>query len=229
MEEAKSENLGPETQPKTTTTINTSIQNSSDFKRNVAYKLRIGEILSSSPVIENERLKHLESGSRKIVRVNVIGNIIDKFIQDGEKKYGSITLDDATGQIRAKVFGDELEKIEQLNQGDTILLIGLVRSWNNEIYLTPEIVKKADPAYLLIRKLESEKEAPKIISKESSIQMKDKILEMVKNAEGDGGIFLDKIIMELKESPEIINNEVKKLLENGLVYEPRPGKLRYLG
>jgi len=30
-------------------------------------------------------------------------------------------------------------------------------------------------------------------------------------------------------SPIIINQEIQKLLEEGIVFEPRPGKVRYLG
>jgi hypothetical protein len=52
---------------------------------------------------------------------------------------------------------------------------------------------------------------------------------MIKAAEKDGGINMDTLIMELKEPPEIINQEIKRLLEDGMVYEPRPGKIRYLG
>jgi len=30
-------------------------------------------------------------------------------------------------------------------------------------------------------------------------------------------------------SPKIINQEIQKLLEEGIIFEPRPGKVRYLG
>jgi hypothetical protein len=30
-------------------------------------------------------------------------------------------------------------------------------------------------------------------------------------------------------SPEIINQEIQKMIEEGMVFEPRPGKVRYLG
>jgi len=33
----------------------------------------------------------------------------------------------------------------------------------------------------------------------------------------------------LKNEPEIINKEISKLLEEGFIYEPRPGKIRILG
>lgn len=201
----------------------------SPMKRNIAYKFRVGTILSGKPIIEAERLKHLEIDGKNIVRVNLIANVTDKFIQDGEKKFGSITLDDGTGQIKVKVFGDDIEKFTPLNQGDTILTIGLIRSWNNEVYLTPEILKKKDPQFLLIRKLEVEADTPKTLDKGALTALKDKMIALVKDAEKNNGIDIDKIIMELHEPPEVINQEIKKLLEEGIVYEPRPGKLRYLG
>lgn len=199
------------------------------YKRNVAYKLRIGSILAGKPIIENERLKHIEIENKEVIRINLIANITDKIEQDGEKKYSFLTLDDATGQISLKAFGEDIEKVKDLSQGDTIMVIGLLRSWNNDVYITPEIIKKKDPSYLLVRKLEIERDAPKIQDPERSAELKDKILTMVKDAEKEEGIFIDKIIMNLKETPEVINTEIKKLLENGSIYEPRPGKIRYLG
>lgn len=201
------------------------------FKRNIAYKLRIGDIIAGKPFMEGERLKHLEFENKQIVRANIIANIVDKYVQEGEdKKYASLTIDDASGQIRIKAFGEDIEKFAQFNQGDTILIIGLLRIWNKEIYITPEIMKKREPAYLLLRKLEIEADKPKIPSKEETLELKDKLLEMIKAGEKDGGASTDILILELKEhSPEAINSEIRKLLEDGVIYEPRPGKIRYLG
>ncbi len=199
------------------------------FKRNIAYKMRIGSIIEAKPIFEEDKLKFVESKEKQIVRVNVIANVIDKYIQDQEKKFASITLDDASGQIKIKTFGDDIQKFSSLNQGDTILIIGLLRFWNNEIYITPEIIKKKLPQYLLIRKLEVESDAPKTLKKEALSALKDRIITMIKNAEAQQGIDIDNIILETHEPPEIVNSEIKKLLEDGLIYEPRPGKLRYLG
>lgn len=200
-----------------------------NYKRNIAYKMKVGAILAAKPFIEAERLRFIELEDKQIVRVNLIANITDKYVQDGEKKFASITLDDATGQIKAKTFGEDIEKFSDLNQGDTILVIGLVRSWNNEIYITPEIIKKKEPAYLIVRKLEIEADQPKKLEKGELSALKDNILNIVRLAEKEGGADIDKIILQLKEPPEIINQEIKKLLEEGIAYEPRPGKLRYLG
>ncbi len=205
------------------------MEQQNQFKRNIAYKLRIGSIISGKQVLEAEKLKHIESEGKQIVRTNIIANVVDKYIQDGEKKFGSITLDDATGQIKIKVFGDDIEKFSKINQGDTLLVIGLLRSWKSECYITPEIIKNKSPEYLIIRKLEIESEQPKIIDKEKIAGLKDKILSLIKEAEKSNGIDVEKLILDLKEHPDVINNEIKKLLEEGLIYEPRPGKIRYLG
>lgn len=199
------------------------------FKRNVAFKLKIGQLLAGKPVMEADKLKSLEIDGKQVVRTNIIGNITDKYIQEGEKKFGSITLDDGSGQIKIKAFGDEVDKFNELNPGDTLVVIGILRSWNNETYLTPEIVKKKDPSYLLIRKLEVESSMPKSLDVSQVSAIKDKIVEMVKDQEANGGVDIEKIILTLKEHPDAINKEIKRLLEDGMIYEPRPGKLRWLG
>jgi len=199
------------------------------FKRYIAYKLRIGDVLAGKPVIIEDKLKCLEFEGKEIMRVNLISNIVDKYIQDGEKKFGSITLDDASGQIRAKVFGDDLVKFENFNQGDTVMVLGLLRQWNNELYITPEIIKKKEPQYLLVRKIELENSKPKQMERGEIKELKDKIIEIIKREEDKGGADVETMILELKSQPDAINAEIKKLLEEGMAYEPRPGKIRYLG
>lgn len=208
----------------------------SQFKRNIAYKLRIGELLLGKPIFDaqTQRLSHLELGNQKLVRVNLIGNLVDKYENSGEKQYIFFTLDDGSGQIKLKSFGDDAQKFKSLNLGQTIAVIGLLRNFNNETYLSPEIIQEKDPRYLLIRKLETEKQNPAnhhtIENKKQIIAIKDEILEQIKKAEISGGIDIDSIIMKLSQtSPEMINSEIKKLIEEGIVFEPRPGRLRYLG
>lgn len=206
------------------------------FKRNIAFKYRIGDLLIGKPIFDEQtqRFNFLELGEKKIIRVNVVGNIVDKYESEGEKKYIFFTVDDGSGQIKLKAFGDDLEKFKGISHGQTVVVIGVMRNFNNETYISPEIIKEQDPKYLLLRKLELEKErsenAPPIENKEQVTAIKDKILDQIKGAEEEGGIEIDKIIMEQRESsPDVINQEIKKLIEEGIIFEPRPGKLRYLG
>ena len=203
------------------------------FKRHIAFKFRIGDILIGKPIMDGERFSFLELGDKKIMRINIIGNIVDKYESEGEKKYSFFTLDDGSGQIKLKSFGDDVEKFKNINQGQTVLVIGVLRNWNNETYISPEIIKEQNTKYLLVRKLELEKEKSKNsdpLGKDQIIAVKDKILGTIKNSEEEGGIEVDKIIMNLRDiSPEIINQEIQKFLEEGIIFEPRPGKVRYLG
>ena len=203
------------------------------FKRHIAFKLRIGDILFGKPIFNGERFSFLELGSRQIMRVNVVGNIVDRYDSEGETKYIFFTLDDGSGQIRMRVFGDNIEKFKHITQGLTILVIGVLRNFNNETYIMPEIIKELEPKYLLVRKLEIEKEKnkdAKSLGKDQIIAVKDKILGAIKNSEEKGGIEVEQLIMNLRDiTPTIINQEVQKFIEEGIVFEPRPGKVRYLG
>jgi len=196
-------------------------------KRNVAYKLRIGDILKGRPMVSEGKFLFLELGDKKVVRVNVLANCIDKFVQDGEKKYATLTVDDASGQFKLKAFGEDVEMFRDIVQGDTLQIVGNVREWNGELYVIAEIVKKVDSRWLLVRKLEIQN-ARKDIPVGSS-GLKGNIMDKIKAAEVDGGVDVESLIMDIEASPDVINGEVKKLLEEGLIYEPRPGRLRYLG
>jgi RPA family protein len=222
------------------------------FKRNTAYKLRIGDILIGKPVMNSvsgtERFSFLELGNKKIIRVNIIGNIVDKYESGGAReetsasgsentprKYVFFTLDDGSGQIRLKVFGDDYEKFKGFYQGQTVVVIGTLRNWNDETYISPEVIREMDTKYLLLRKLETEKEKAltfdaSSVKKEQVMAIKDKILELIKSSESSGGIETEDIIQNFAEvSPTLIQQEIQKLLEEGIAFEPRPGKIRYLG
>lgn len=203
-------------------------------KREVAYKIRIGEILKGKPQLTNiegkDRFNYLEIGEKRIIRVNIIANVIDKFISEGEKRFASLTLDDATGQINLKTFGDDVKNFTEISQGTTLTVIGVIRIYNNELYILPEIIKPVDPRYLLIRKLELEKLIPKQpVSPNDRIALKDQLLSKIKQAEENEGIDIEKLFTVIGASPELINPEIKKMLEDGMIYEPRPGRVRYLG
>ncbi len=196
-------------------------------KRNTAYKFFIKDIMAGKPVMDGERLSFLEIRDKKIVRVNVVGSVIDKFVSEGEKKYAALTLDDATGQLRAKLFGEDIAKANSINLGDAVVIIGIVRVFNNEIYITPEIIKNVDHKYLVIRKLELSN-AAKHLAVGSVDGLREKIIEMVREAELTGGIEAEQVVLKLPYPPEGINREIKKLLEDGAIYESRPGMLRAL-
>ena len=206
-------------------------------KREVAHKIRIGDLLRGQPIFEesegqNKRLQFVELGDKQILRINIIANVVDKFESDGQTKFATITLDDGSGQIRGRLFGEDISRFNDVTQGDTVIVIGLLRFYNEETYFLPEIVKKQDPRYLLVRKLEIEKmftPLPTSEEKNGVKVLRDEIIIMIKGSESQEGIEKEEMIMKIKSEPDLISQELNKLLEEGIIYEPKPGRVRYLG
>src|SRR3989344_5652146 len=138
-------------------------------KRKTAYKVWIGDLLKSNISMNENRLNYVELGNRKIVRVNIIANVIDKY-RHNEKPYTSLTLDDSSGQMRVKSF-DDTANTSSFNVGDSVRVIGTVRYFNEELYIQPEIIKKVDEKWLLVRKLELGRHME--VPEESSIAGRD--------------------------------------------------------
>ncbi len=130
------------------------------LQRQVAYKVQAGDIQLGNPVFEGERFSALESNGNKISRINILGNIIDKYTNP-DKKYCNLTLDDGSGQIRIKAFSDQFDMLNKNGIGDTVSVIGLLRHFNDEIYIMPEVVRSVDPRWLHIRRLELGKRTQK--------------------------------------------------------------------
>jgi len=202
------------------------------FKRNIAYKLRIKDILNGKPIINDERFSFLDLENKKVIRVNLVGSVVDKFESTGEKKYIFSTLDDGSGQISLKSFGDDIEKLKNINHGQTITVIGSLRHFNNEVYISPEIIREQTPKYLIVRKIETEKQKPlgeNFEKEEPTKDIKEKVLELIKSSESDGGIETENLVKQANESEATVKQEIQKLLEEGIIFEPRPGKVRWLG
>lgn len=201
-------------------------KNTEQRKRNIAYKIKIGDIEKSEKVINDGKLACVRIGEKNISRVNIIANVIEKFVNE-EKKYAFIKIDDASGQILLKSFESDPVDISKISQGDSVQVVGLLREYNGEIYISPEILKSIDPKWLLVRKIEFQNMKRGMpLPKDASLR--DIIIEKIKAKDKDGGIEKEHLILDIDASPESVNEEIKKLLEHGTIYEPRPGVLRYL-
>ena len=169
-EENKNQPIQPPPQKNNSPTPRTTI------KRRTAYRLFIGMISQGRPEFRDTRFIYSSINHKETTRVNIFGNIIDKFMSE-QKPYGSLTIDDGTGTIRIKTFSDSLNLIKDLNQGDTINVIGKLAYFNDEIYILPEIVKESSITWLIARKLELEKEFGKDIVKNLSDQQREEQIQ----------------------------------------------------
>lgn len=127
-----------------------------DTKRFTAYKIWIADVLQGNFVKQDGILPdYVRVNEKEVARVNLIAAVVDNF---SKENYTSLTLDDGTGQIRLKAFREDSLLLNTFSIGDILLVFARVREFNNETYLTPEIVKKVDERYAQLRKLELTKE-----------------------------------------------------------------------
>ncbi len=126
------------------------------FERWVAHKVQIKDLIEGTWEKDPEReTSYLRTkDGRKIVRCRILGTIIAKFISE-DGNYAFFTIDDGTEVIRLKMFGEEIKKYETFNKGDIVDVIGRVKQYEDETYISPEIIVKVeDPNYEFLRKIE---------------------------------------------------------------------------
>ncbi len=91
---------------------------------------------------------------QEVLRVNLIATVVDKFVRD-DGGYATLHLDDGTGIIRAKAWGDDVEDLDNYGEGDIVNVVGKVREYDEEIHVVPEIIRELDdPNWELVRELE---------------------------------------------------------------------------
>lgn len=124
-------------------------------KRLTAMKTRIASVTSGKYVVREgfEPNYILAHDGRQLSRVRILATVVDKFVSE-TGKFASVTLDDGTDTIRAKVF-NAVSMLEHIAAGDIVDAIGRVREYQGELYMAPEILFKVpDPNHELLRELE---------------------------------------------------------------------------
>lgn len=127
-------------------------------KRMPAIKTRIKDLVEGKFFPgSKEQLKPsyvITKYGRKISRANIVGTVIDKFVNESES-YMFFLVDDGTASIRVKLFRDLVNMFKDIEIGDLVIAIGKLKQYLGETYINGEIVKKiTDPNYEIYRKLE---------------------------------------------------------------------------
>ncbi|MBI5871872.1 hypothetical protein HZB88_02195 [archaeon] len=204
--------------------------------RQTAYKLWIKDIIQAKQASDEKGIKYFEAKDRQIIRVNLIASIIDKFLGPA---YSIITLDDGTGTIRAKVWGDDLWIIENKEVGDVVNILGRLAEFNNEIYIRPEIARKTSLKWALARRLELKKEfglpterieiqaAGPLVEEEiikPSISTRETIFKII--AESESGIAMSEVIAKSNLKKDVADAIMLELIKEGEIFEYEQGKVR---
>ena len=201
-------------------------------KRQVAYKVWISDILNSNFMKDETSAGYIKINEVVVSRVNLIATVVYK--ADQEQNLSSVMIDDGTGKILLKSF-ENFTAFSKIDVGDMVLAVGRIREFSNEKYIMPEILKKLnDIGWMAVRKLElkyhilAEQKEEKIdgTDKNLSANASEQIYTLIKKFDTGDGADIDEIIKnsDLNDAESIIN----RLLENGDIFEIKPGRVKVL-
>ncbi len=204
-----------------------------DFKRQTAFKCSIDNlnkgVFVKRPGWESS---YLMTDYGDFSRVNIIAVVVNK-------DESSMTVDDGTGQIVARVF-DKKELLMNISIGDPVLLIARPREYNSQIYLTLDLVKKIkDKAWIAYRKKELSlikkirtttrhdvKKDAEIVESTNTLGSKERIIALIKELDGGEGADIDEIIRfsKIKNAEDLIQDMILR----GDIFERKPGKIKLM-
>jgi len=203
-----------------------------NYQREVAYKIKISSLIKGKYVTnEGNESNFIQVNGKNISRVNIIGFVTDV-------SSNNYTIDDSYGEVVLRDFNNIGQDV---SVGDLVLVIGRPRSFNDEVYIVPEIIKKQENQdWMILRKKELDSETETIVEDSPKEDKKSEEKEYVVNSEDKGsmiknviakhdsgdGVSLQKIIEELNDSET--ESMVKQLLKEGEIYEIKPNVLKIL-
>lgn len=190
------------------------------FIRHPSVKLSVIHILKS-PFIrgDDEKPSFLLVNEKRVYRVMLTGFV-------SEKNQGVFTLDDGTGAV--SVFGEFSGE-----PGDCARVIGRVRDYGNERIVSGEIVRRCANEWALLHRkevvLNEGKEVKEgyvdvEVKRRAGITNSDIIREVSEKDNGEG-VSVEEVVRSLGAEAE---SEIKRLIEEGELFEIRPGFVKVL-
>jgi RPA family protein len=172
--------------------------------------------------------------------VKIFGTILSKNVYktEGKVEYGILLVGDGSGStIRIKAWGSGTSALDQLEKGELIDVVGKVKHSRDETFLVPEIIRKLyDPNWRIVRELEiiedylSRKKAkirgsPRQDRKE--VDLRREIISTIDIKGRDAGIDFTELVKCIRHTnEEEIKKTLNELLDQGMIYETRPGRYR---
>jgi len=175
--------------------------------------------------------------NEEAARVRVLATVVSRFKSD-DGRYGSLTLDDTTDTITSRAFDEDVQLIESTEEGDIVDVIGRVKEYEDEKYISVESVSKiADPNWELVRKLELALKIKRLggdveASEESVAEEvvgedpKSVVIDLIEELDEGDGVKYVRLIDETGFSDENLEEILTELMEKGEIYEPKIGKFK---
>jgi len=200
------------------------------IKRETAMICMVDDLLRGNFVrTEGWNPSYFSTGLGNISRVNIMGVVVSK------EPAGGLLLDDGSGRILLRSFGES--SFTGVDMGDLVLVIGRPRIYNEQKYVLPEIIRKIDQRWGTYRQLQigilrknmtpvKKEERVSIKESEQPVNYYQKILAFIRDLDAGSGANAEEVIKR-SGAP---NGDVliKKLIEEGEIFELRPGKLKVL-
>lgn len=202
-----------------------------------AVRLTIQNILQGTYIQESEQNPNylLLENNQKVYRLNVVAVVLD------QQKIGSLTnllVEDGTGKIVVRFF-EEQKNLTHCTPGSVVLIIGKLRMYSQEKYISPDVCKRISPLWLKVRSQElsqhkpgeipliQEKKAdsPLTLEEEKTLPS-EKLIKLIKQLDEGGGAGME----DLLEKSPLQNTEqiVEQMLKKGEIYQITPGKVKVL-
>lgn len=204
-----------------------------------AQPFSISELLRGSLEIEEstQMTYLLPSTGEKIYRCRVTAIIVQRQVQG---QMTNLLIDDGTGMLLVRCFEDHPALLSLL-PGTCGLFLGKIRSYQKEIYLAPEIMKKVHPAWAKVHaflcrqkygfKSESHQTTPLVQNKRENKIVQDtfpqaKVIQLIQQLDRGDGAFIEEILEKsaLQETELLL----QKMLEKGDIFQIIPGKVKVL-
>jgi len=194
------------------------------YKRQTAVIVDIGTIISGTYVQNEKDVNHILVGTRKIGRVNIMASVT--MVEGAEAN-----IDDGTGSILLRSFDGALT----CSVGDIVNVIGRPREFNGEKYVIPEIVKHVSNSEWLVLRKNELANAPKVevvvpgkveVPQESvaNVSQYDKVTASIRKHDAGEGADIGEVLVEA----DVGEDAVRSLLEQGEIFEVKPGRLKVL-
>jgi hypothetical protein len=163
-----------------------------------------------------------------ISRCSILGVIIDK-------NQTGITLEDGTTAISVRTFD---QRPILANVGDLVLVIGRPREYNGERYLALEICKRLkNPAWVQYRRKELSHSTEFVVAHDEIQETPipaipatatknpfEAIIDAIRSNDKGNGADIEEVIAAVPGAQQF----VRTLIEEGEIFEIRPGRLKVL-
>lgn len=202
-----------------------------EVKRQTAKICEVKDILESK-YVKNQGWEpnYLLIKGYKVSRIHIVGIIISK----SENNY---TLEDQSGKINLMLFTQN-KALKKHETGTLVRVIGRPRKSEEERFIVPEIIKEiSNPKWVEYhqKKLDTRKTKEKTPTKKPITTTKNIpnnknysgiITKLIKDLDEGQGVPYEDILREVEGND--VEKEIKQLINEGELFEIRPGMLKVL-